>query len=187
MHQDTGKHPQWGDLLAGQVVNNVLSKAGYVGLILSRETKISHATWQLSLGTTSTERTHLNYRAPVLWSPHITTREKPSHCNERSLVLQLRSDTIKKNFKLEIRKKKKSPQCILSVRSKLQKRKMLGLYMSVFQVHVYMIAYTQVCLYVCVCVYKGNKYLLVYAREKVRKCTRMFTVASFFCGVETEG
>ena len=44
-----------------------------------------------------------------------------------------------------------------------------------------------VCVCVCVCVYKGNKYLLVYAREKFRKCTRMFTVGSFFCGVETEG
>ena len=137
-----------------------------MGLIPSRETKISQAKWQLSLGTTSTEPTHLNYRAPVLWSLHVTTRKKPPHCNESSLVLQLRSDIIKKNFKLEFFFK--SPQCICKCKKQTAKKENVRpIHVCVFWVHLYRIAYTWVCLCIYICVFTKavNIYLYIHGKS----------------------
>ena len=74
------------------------SNAGDMGSIPGQGTKIPHAVGQLSLCATTTEIMHLNWRARVLQTAEptcsegcVTTREKPTHCNERSLMPQRRS------------------------------------------------------------------------------------------------
>ena len=63
--------PLFGDFLGGPVVNNLLSNAVDSGSTLGQGTKIPHAMGQISLNA--------------------TTREKPTHCNERSRMPQQRS------------------------------------------------------------------------------------------------
>ena len=79
------------------------------GLIPGRETKIPHAAGQLSLHLherahvpQTTEPTRPGARGPQVEreNPHATTREKPTCCNERSRMLQLRPDTDKKIKKI---------------------------------------------------------------------------------------
>ena len=57
---------QGGDFLGGPMIKNPPSYAGDVGSIPGWETKIPHATGELSLHAT-------NYRAHALWSPRATT------------------------------------------------------------------------------------------------------------------
>ena len=70
-----------GNFPSDPVGKNLPSNAGDVGLILGQGTKIPRATTR--------EPVCCNYRAHVLWSPHATTREKPTCHNERSRVPQL--------------------------------------------------------------------------------------------------
>ena len=79
------------------VVKNLPANAGDVGSIPGRGTKIPHAAEQLSPCLTTTELSRFNEKACVPqttepthapWSPHVTTREKPEHCNEEPARLQ---------------------------------------------------------------------------------------------------
>ena len=99
------------------MVKNPPSNAGDVGSIPDPETRIPHATGQLSPPATTTELALLNERdcMPQTTEPtrsgarspqlerekdlHTTTREKSAHSNERSRMLQLRPDTAKKTIK----------------------------------------------------------------------------------------
>ena len=66
------------------VVKNPPTNAGDVGLIPGWETKIPHATGQLSPHTATAEPTRPGSCAPQLEreNPHAATREKPAHHNE---------------------------------------------------------------------------------------------------------
>ena len=97
------------DFPGGPVVKNPPSNTGDVGSMPGRGTKILHAAGHLSPHAATTEPTRSGAHMPQLQRPRAattelahsraraTTREKPAHRNERSLVPQLRPDTAKTN------------------------------------------------------------------------------------------
>ena len=72
--------PEW-DFPGGPVVKNPPSKAGDVGSIPGRGTKIPHASGPLSPRASTREPACHNYRAYRLWSPRATTGERKPTCH----------------------------------------------------------------------------------------------------------
>ena len=71
-----------GDFPGGPVVRNLPPNAEDAGSIPGRGTKIPRASGQLSSEAQLESPRAANYRAHVLWSPGVTTREKPACHNE---------------------------------------------------------------------------------------------------------